>query len=94
MSILKIEILKEERVRVSELMTWERLVNEANSLAEDGMFAQSCLYTAMAGKAKARGKAVWDTVFVGCPVDLGDREFRAMLKAQHGGRDTAIVCVY
>jgi hypothetical protein len=94
MSILKIEMLGRDRVMVSELMTLERLVGEASSLAEEGMHAQASLYTAIAGNAKKSGKAVWDTVFTGRPVDLGDREFRAMLAAQHSGLRRAIVCVY
>lgn len=94
MSILKIEVLERDRVKVSELMTWERLVDEANSLAEEGMYAQASLYTAMAGNVKNSGKAVWDTVFTGHPVDLDDRQFGAMLAAQHAGRRRAMVCVY
>lgn len=94
MSILKIEIMGRDRVMVSELMTLERLVGEASSLAEEGMHAQASLYTAMASNVKKKGKAVWDTVFNGHPVDLDDRQFGAMLAAQHAGRRRAMVCIY
>lgn len=95
MSIMKIEVLGRDRVAVSELMTFERLLDEAQSLAEDGMFAQAALYSAMASNVKRNGKKpVWDTVFHGRPVDLDQRQFGAMLAAQHSGRRRAMVCVY
>lgn len=95
MSIMKIEVLGRDRVRVSELMTFERLLDEAQSLAEDGMYAQASLYAAMANSVKSRGwKPVWDTVFSGHPTDLDPRQFDAMRAAQHSGRTRAVVCIY
>lgn len=94
MSIMKIEMLGRDRVKVSELMTWERLVNEAQALSKGGMRAKASLYEAMAGSAKKSGKAIWDTVFHGHPADLCEREFGAMIAAQHSGLRRAVICIY
>lgn len=95
MSIMKIEVLGRDRVKVSELMTFERLVDEANSLEEDGLYAQAALYMAMAGNVLKNGrKPVWDTVFNGYPGDLDDRQFGALRAAQNSGRRRAMVCIY
>ncbi len=92
MSIFRITLLKENNVRVEELLTPERARAEAADLQTEGLHGEALQFDAAA--RVARGKVWWDLVFSSSCYALPDRLYAAWLYAKRCKIRHTLVCVY
>lgn len=92
MSIFRISLLKEDNVRVEELLTPARARAEAADLQTEGLYGEALQFDAAA--RGARGKAWWDLVFSASCHALPDRLYAAWLSARRREIRHTLVCVY
>lgn len=92
MAVLRVTLLKEERVRVDELTTPASARASSNELYDEGLFGEAIVLDAAI--ARHGRKARWEIAYTARCYALPDSLYAAWLRAKRAGERYALVCDY